>query len=92
MDKEITLQFDRVHESIDKLAISVAGGFAQVDKRFDKVETDIADLRTELRAEIRSIRKEIEELPDVVDRIYGKTINSLFDRVRVIEKKLGIIV
>ncbi len=92
MDRETVQQFDRVHESIDKLAISVADGFAQIDKRFDKVETSMADLRNELRAEIRSIRTEIEELPDVIDRIYGSTINNLLDRVRVIEKKLGIVV
>ena len=102
MDKEVSQQFDRVHESIDKLAVMVANGFSAVDKRFeqvdqrfdkvdqrfDKVEADIA----ELRAEIRSIRTEIEELPDVIDRMYGPTINNLLDRVRVIEKKLGIAV
>lgn len=100
MEKELEKRFDQidqnfntVNKTIEKLAIMVADGFSnvdkrfeQVDKRFDKVEEDIA----ELRLEIRGIRQEIEDLPDVVDRIYGKTINNLLDRVVVIEKRLGI--
>ena len=114
MDKELEVRFDQidqnfhtVNKTIEKLAIMVAEGFSnvdkrfeqvdkrfeqvdkrfeQVDRRFDKVEEDIA----ELRLEIRGIRQEINDLPDVVDRIYGKTINNLLDRVGVIEKRLGI--
>ena len=100
MEKEIQGAFAKVHESIDKLATMVAEGFHAVEKRFeqvdarfdamdvrfDKVELDIAELRTE----VRSIRAELERLPDRIDTTYAPTFNDLLERLRVVEKKLGI--
>ncbi len=93
MDTETKVQFEKMHESFDKLAVMVANGFAEVrerfehvDQRFDRVDEDIAELRNE----IRSIRAEIERIPDDIDATYAGTLNSLLERVSVIEKKLGI--
>ena len=48
MDTETKQEFQKVHESIDKLATSVAAGFAAVDERFERVETLLADVAKRL--------------------------------------------
>jgi predicted nucleic acid-binding Zn-ribbon protein len=95
MDTEVKASFEKVDESINKLATMVANGFSdvrerfvQVDQRFDKVDAEIAELRNE----IRSIRTELGRIPDDIDATYAGTLNSLLERVSVIEKKLGITV
>ncbi len=86
MEKELEKKFEQVHEGIDKLATMVAEGFSAVDSGLQNVREDIA----ELRSEIRSIRIELERIPDDIDATYAKSLNDLFERVRVIEKRLGI--
>jgi phage-related protein len=104
MEKEIQGQFGRIHESIERLATMVAESFASmtkyingrfdsVDERFNQVDQQLGLMQSEireLRSEIRSIRTELERMPDTVDAMYGSTINDLFDRIAIIEKKLGI--
>lgn len=83
MDKETTQQFDRVHKSIDKLAVIVAEGFSAVDARFEQVDErfeqvdarfDKVDARFDkVEADIADLRIEIRsirfELEHLPDKI-----------------------
>ncbi len=102
MDKEFQEKFAEVHKSIDKLAMMVASGFEQMEKRFERIENRLeqiekrldvieVDIR-ELRAEARSIRAELNHVPDDVDATYAPTLNDLLERVSRIEKKIGLFV
>jgi DNA-binding ferritin-like protein len=97
MEKEIETAFIKVHESIDKLATSVATSFhalsEKMDQRFDQVDQRLGLLESEvreLRNETRSIRAALERLPDDIDATYAPTMNDMLERIIVIEKKLGI--
>jgi len=100
MDTETKKEFGKVHESIEKLAISMASGFEQVDKRFEQVDKHFeqVDKRFDLlegeikalRDETKSIRRELERIPDDIDVTYSGTLNDLLERVSVIERTLSI--
>ena len=63
-------------------------GCGKLELGFDGLDERTADLRTELR----SIRRDVEDLNCKVKAVngYSKEINALIDRVRSVETHLGI--
>src|SRR3990167_697166 len=45
---------------IEDLAISVAGGFSSMDKRFNNVESDLKSFKTETRADFDKLNEKID--------------------------------
>ncbi|MBS1880902.1 MAG: hypothetical protein JST31_15430 [Actinobacteria bacterium] len=58
-------------ERMDDFARRVYQHFEQVDGRFQRVELDIRDLRTEMRAEFANVRREMK---DGFDEVRGLTL------------------
>ena len=59
MDKEFQEKFAEVHKSIDKLAIMVASGFEQMEKRFERIENRLEQVENRL--------EQVEKRLDVIE-------------------------
>jgi archaellum component FlaC len=75
-------------DPLERLAIRVMHGCEKIELSFDRLDDRIIDLRTELS----SIRRDVEDLNRKVQAVsgYSKEINSLMDRIRAVETHLGI--
>ena len=75
-------------DPLERLAVRVMQGCEKLELDFDGLDDRIVDLRTELR----SIRRGVEDLNCKVQAVsgYSKDINALMDRVRAVETHLGI--
>lgn len=82
MDTETKIEFE-------KLATMVAEGFSSVDKRFNQEHIYNENQFSELRQEVKSIRSDLERIPDDIDKTYSSTINDLLERVTKLEKQLA---
>ena len=82
-------------DTIEKLAVLMAEGFEQVDKRFEQVDIrlDRIELRLErIESELADIHRRIERLEEqgASNAGFAKEIDTLLRRVNNIEKHLGI--
>jgi len=75
-------------DPLERLAVRVMQGCEKLELDFDGLDDRIVDLRTELR----SIRRGVEDLNCIVQAVsgYSKDIKALMDRVRAVETHLGI--
>jgi len=89
MDKETKIEFGKLESQIEKLATMMAEGFSAVDERFNQEHLYNENQFTELRQEIKSIRSDLERIPDDIDKTYSSTINNLLERVIKLEKQLA---
>ena len=78
MQKKMDDRFDFVDERLDAL-----------EKRVGLLEGRVSNMEEQLKNindSIKSLRHDSEEMPDKIDSIYSKTLSSLEDRVRALEK------
>ena len=79
MDTDTKKEFNKVHESIEKLAISMATGFEQVDQSFEQVDIKFEQIDEQLSViakrlglleeEVRALREEIKSIRAELKRI-----------------------
>lgn len=101
--KRMDTGFADAHGAIEKLALSVANGFAEVRTQFDDVYTrfDTVDARfdtvdsslSSIRREVEGIRGRLEYLEEQIamQSGYAKEIDYLLERVSRIEKHLNLV-
>lgn len=96
------LHFDELNKgeevTIEKLAVMIGKGFAHVDSRFDEVEKRFGGIDTRLGhldtrvdhmdARLGRIEADLHELRDEI--VYRHEFEDVLDRVKYLEKKLGI--
>lgn len=90
MDKEMKKEFE-------ELAVMINAGFnsmqEQMDKRFERVETEIADVRTELADTREELKQEISAVKETMARredYYIEEVGDIKRRVDRIEDHVGI--
>jgi len=66
MDKEFQEKFAEVHKSIDKLAIMVASGFEQMEKRFERIENRLEQVENRLE-QVENRLEQVEKRLDVIE-------------------------
>lgn len=95
----LTLLAEKNDGKIDALALLVEKGFASVAEDITDIKSELAEFRDEtrsgfrdLRTELKSIRRELDELKEKVLNVTGfrKEIDHAFERLAAIEKHLGL--
>jgi len=67
---------------------AVIEGFAKADERLSSLERRMTSLENKvevLQAQHKDTRSLIQNLPDEIEAIYGKMLNSHEDRIRILE-------
>ncbi len=85
MEKEFKAEFNKIHEK-----------FAITNKRIDDLtQLTIKGLQqhqaeiSELRGDIKSLRSDVETVPDKIDRLYSGVFNDLRERMSATERRVG---
>ena len=93
MDQETKQELADIKLQIQLLTTAVADGFSKITNEthseFVKLGARVATKAdfSEFNEQVKSIRSELESIPNEIDQTYGKSFNELFDRVSILEKK-----
>jgi len=62
-------QIDRRFEEVDRRFEQIDQRFEQIDQCFDRVESEVHDLRSEMKGEFRGVRDEIGKMTVRIDSV-----------------------
>ncbi len=92
-------RFDRLETMIEKGFAALAQDVADTKSEVANVKSDLAEFRIETREAVADIRSELKDIHNRLDALeaavrnisgYAKEIDHLMERVRAIEKHLGL--